>query len=235
MRTPALAGPRCSMRRRPAGLCAGCIVGPLARDAIDALLAARFRTAIPPPRVSEIADMSGGNPLFAIEIGRSIERGEIVHQPGRPLKVPATLARSRRSSAQPARASRSRRRCSLRPPYRTRRSSCSTRSSRTVTFVRPWSAQPTPAWSSCGTGRSPSAIPCSLRPSTTPSGRTVGEPCTADSRRRSEERRSAPGSCHSPPKVPTRRSPLRSTKLQRPRPSAERQASPPTSRNRRRR
>ena len=67
------------------------LVGPLARDAIDALLASEVPTAIPPPRVSEIADMSGGNPLFAIEIGRSIERGEIVHRPGRPLAVPATL------------------------------------------------------------------------------------------------------------------------------------------------
>ena len=66
-------------------------VGPLARDAIDALLAREVPTAIPPPRVSEIADTSGGNPLFAIEIGRSIERGEIVHQPGQPLTVPATL------------------------------------------------------------------------------------------------------------------------------------------------
>ena len=67
------------------------LVGPLGRDAIDALLAREVQTAIPPPRVSEIADMSGGNPLFAIEIGRGIERGEIVHQPGRPLNVPATL------------------------------------------------------------------------------------------------------------------------------------------------
>ena len=66
-------------------------VGPLSRDAIAALLAIEVPTAIPPPRVSEIASTSGGNPLFAIEIGRSIERGEIVHQPGRPLAVPATL------------------------------------------------------------------------------------------------------------------------------------------------
>ena len=36
-------------------------------------------------------DSSGGNPLFALEIGRGIERGEIVHQPGLPLAVPATL------------------------------------------------------------------------------------------------------------------------------------------------
>ena len=66
-------------------------VGPLDHGAISVLLAREVRTAIPPPRVSEIADMSGGNPLFAIEIGRGIERGEIVHQPGRPLTVPATL------------------------------------------------------------------------------------------------------------------------------------------------
>jgi len=67
------------------------VVGPLDRDAIDALLAREVHVAIPPPLVTEIADTSGGNPLFAIEIGRSIERREIVHQPGRPLMVPATL------------------------------------------------------------------------------------------------------------------------------------------------
>ena len=67
------------------------LVGPLSRDAIAALLANEVPTASSPPRVSEIAETSGGNPLFAIEIGRSIERGEIVHQPGRPLTVPATL------------------------------------------------------------------------------------------------------------------------------------------------
>ena len=58
----------------------------------------------------------------------------------------------------------------MRPPCRTRRSSCSKRSSRAVTWARPWSAQSTLGLSNCGTGRSPSAIPCSPRRSTTRSG-----------------------------------------------------------------
>ena len=132
VRTPAPADPRCSMRRRPAGLCTGCWSARSRREAIDALLVREVPTPIPPPRVSEIADMSGGNPLFAIEIGRSIERGEIVHQPGRPLNVPATLR-----DLVAHRLSR------LKPPVqealfvaaavRTRPSGCSTRSSRRVT------------------------------------------------------------------------------------------------------
>ena len=64
---------------------------PLDRDAIEALLASEVQTAIPPPLLTEIAHASGGNPLFAIEIARAVERGEIVHQPGLPLAVPATL------------------------------------------------------------------------------------------------------------------------------------------------
>lgn len=67
------------------------VAGPLARDAIDALLASEIQSAIAPPLVNEITSSSGGNPLFALEIGRGIERGEIVHQPGLPLTVPATL------------------------------------------------------------------------------------------------------------------------------------------------
>ena len=67
------------------------VAGPLTRDAIEALLASEIDAAIPPPLVTEITSSSGGNPLFALEIGRGIERGEIVHQPGQPLAVPATL------------------------------------------------------------------------------------------------------------------------------------------------
>ena len=46
------------------------VAGPLARDAIDALLASEIRSAIAPPLVNEITGSSGGNPLFALEIGR---------------------------------------------------------------------------------------------------------------------------------------------------------------------
>ena len=67
------------------------VAGPLGGEAIDAVLAGDVGASFAPPLVAEIAAMSGGNPLFALEIGRSIQRGEIVHRPGVPLGVPATL------------------------------------------------------------------------------------------------------------------------------------------------
>ena len=78
------------------------LVGPLSCDAIYALLANEVPSAVRRRASSEIAETSGGNPLFAIEIRRSIERGKIVDQPGRPLTVPARCA-IHRAPAQPAR------------------------------------------------------------------------------------------------------------------------------------
>ena len=64
---------------------------PLDVDALDALLRARLGTSLPRPMVAQVQHASGGNPLFALEIARGIERGEIQPQAGEPLAVPATL------------------------------------------------------------------------------------------------------------------------------------------------
>lgn len=64
---------------------------PLGTNALDALLRARLGTRLPRPTVAQIERASGGNPLFALEIARGIQRGEIQPQTGQPLAVPRTL------------------------------------------------------------------------------------------------------------------------------------------------
>lgn len=67
------------------------ILEPLGFDALRALLRARLGTFEPPALVAQVLRASGGNPLFALEIGRGIQRGEIQPQVGEPLAVPRTL------------------------------------------------------------------------------------------------------------------------------------------------
>ncbi|CAN5578281.1 LuxR family transcriptional regulator [soil metagenome] len=64
---------------------------PLGSDALDALLRARLGTSLPRSMVAQVERASGGNPLFALEIARGIQRGEIQPQTGEPLAVPRTL------------------------------------------------------------------------------------------------------------------------------------------------
>jgi DNA-binding CsgD family transcriptional regulator len=64
---------------------------PLDPDAIDALLRQHIDARLPRPVIRQVEDASGGNPLFALEIGRAIGRGEIVPNPPLRLAVPETL------------------------------------------------------------------------------------------------------------------------------------------------
>jgi DNA-binding CsgD family transcriptional regulator len=80
------------------------ILQPLETDVLDALVRARLGTRLPRSMVALLARASGGNPLFALEIARGIQRGEIQPQTGELLAVPRTLqqyARERLSHLPP--------------------------------------------------------------------------------------------------------------------------------------
>lgn len=64
---------------------------PLAGDALDDMLRARLETPLSRPLVAQVERASGGNPLFALEIARGIQRGEIHPRTSEPLEVPRTL------------------------------------------------------------------------------------------------------------------------------------------------
>jgi DNA-binding CsgD family transcriptional regulator len=64
---------------------------PLPTDALHALIRARLETRLSRSLVAQVERASGGNPLFALEIARGIQRGEIQSRTGEPLAVPNTL------------------------------------------------------------------------------------------------------------------------------------------------
>jgi DNA-binding CsgD family transcriptional regulator len=66
-------------------------VGPLELSALDRLLRSRLRTAFLGPTLRQIHETSGGNPFFAIEIGRALLDPEAKAVPGQLFPVPSTL------------------------------------------------------------------------------------------------------------------------------------------------
>lgn len=64
---------------------------PLSRGQISALLDHRGYTDLPRSTVREIHRTSGGNPLFALELGRALGENPTPPRPGEPLPVPTSL------------------------------------------------------------------------------------------------------------------------------------------------
>lgn len=60
-------------------------VGPLSLGALHALISARVGRSFPRPTMVRIAEISGGNPFYALELARAIEAG------GSESRLPATL------------------------------------------------------------------------------------------------------------------------------------------------
>ena len=58
---------------------------------MQALLRERFGLALTRPTLLQVVDASGGNPFFALELGRALDRRTGPVAPGEPLPVPATL------------------------------------------------------------------------------------------------------------------------------------------------
>ncbi|MEG3626842.1 helix-turn-helix transcriptional regulator [Streptomyces poriticola] len=66
-------------------------LGPLTRAQTSALLDHRGYTGLPRSTVREIHRTSGGNPLFALELGRALAESPTPPRPGEPLPVPTSL------------------------------------------------------------------------------------------------------------------------------------------------
>jgi ATP/maltotriose-dependent transcriptional regulator MalT len=65
-------------------------VEPLSFDELAELLGARLDASFPPPILSSLYQMSGGNPFFALEIARATLRGD-THATGQALPIPKNL------------------------------------------------------------------------------------------------------------------------------------------------
>ena len=79
-------------RALPDGRLARLAVKPLDLGALHRLLVARLGVFLPRPVVRDVYDTAGGNPFFALELGRALQREGLVRQRGAPLPVPATLS-----------------------------------------------------------------------------------------------------------------------------------------------
>src|SRR5215472_4112069 len=66
-------------------------LGPLSQAALHQLLAERLDLSLPRPTLARLERTSGGNPLFALEIGRAIGRSGSLPEAGKPLPVPDSL------------------------------------------------------------------------------------------------------------------------------------------------
>ena len=66
-------------------------IGPLTLDHLHQVINASFGDAIPRSMLRQVHRSSGGNPLFALELTRALERTGPKLRPGEPLPVPDTL------------------------------------------------------------------------------------------------------------------------------------------------
>ena len=63
---------------------------PLSRDELSELVRTRLGNSLPPPALTGLAEVSGGNPLFALEIARATLRGD-ARATGLALPIPRNL------------------------------------------------------------------------------------------------------------------------------------------------
>jgi predicted ATPase len=66
-------------------------LAPLRVEALGRIFKERLKAELPPSLVHLLQEVSGGNPFFAIEIARALERQGERPRPGEPIPVPATL------------------------------------------------------------------------------------------------------------------------------------------------
>jgi DNA-binding CsgD family transcriptional regulator len=67
------------------------VIGPLDIRSLDRLLRAQIGRQFVRPALVELQRVSGGNPFFALELGRALLTRDVSPAPGEPLPVPATL------------------------------------------------------------------------------------------------------------------------------------------------
>ena len=66
-------------------------VGPLSMGAVHRLLHARLDLVLARPALRRVHEVAGGNPFFALELGRALRRRAAAPAPGEPLPVPDRL------------------------------------------------------------------------------------------------------------------------------------------------
>ena len=66
-------------------------VGPLDPDAINRVVQEHIGVVLPRPLVAEVTEASGGNPFYALEIVRTLQRTGASVEAGQPLRVPDSL------------------------------------------------------------------------------------------------------------------------------------------------
>jgi DNA-binding CsgD family transcriptional regulator len=66
-------------------------LGPLSLGALHHLLKARHELELARPELVRLREMTAGNPFFALEVGRELQRTQARLGPGQPLPVPANL------------------------------------------------------------------------------------------------------------------------------------------------
>lgn len=67
------------------------VIGPLEIGSLDRLLRAQLGRQFARPTLVELQRVSGGNPFYALELGRALLTRDVSPAPGEPLPVPATL------------------------------------------------------------------------------------------------------------------------------------------------
>ena len=67
------------------------VIGPLDIRSLDRLLRTQLGRQFLRPALAELQRVSGGNPFFALELGRALLTRDVSPAPGEPLPVPATL------------------------------------------------------------------------------------------------------------------------------------------------
>lgn len=76
-------------RELPSAIVDWLSVGPLAPAVLFQILKHRLGLELSPPQLTQLCEMTGGNPFFALEVGRELLLKPPV--PGRPLPVPGSL------------------------------------------------------------------------------------------------------------------------------------------------
>jgi DNA-binding CsgD family transcriptional regulator len=66
-------------------------VGPLTIGALHRLLRTRLQSSFPRPLLRRLHEASGGNPFYALELGRALAERDVDLDPGLPLPVPTRL------------------------------------------------------------------------------------------------------------------------------------------------
>ena len=68
-------------------------LGPLGVGTLHRLLKSRLGLELTRPELARVREASGGNPLFALELGRELVRSGAELEPGKPLPVPDSLGK----------------------------------------------------------------------------------------------------------------------------------------------